>query len=57
MGSKILMTAWNKNWLQQKADTQKLEIIKQLVDVAFASDMEKALQYAKQGVKLAESDW
>ncbi len=39
----------------EKADTQKLEIIKQLVDVAFASDMEKALQYAKQGVKLAES--
>ncbi len=37
-----------------KADTQKLEIIKQLVDVAFVNDMEKALQYAQQGVKLAE---
>ena len=35
------------------ADAQKLEIIRQLVDVAFGSDMEKALQYARQGVQLA----
>jgi two-component sensor histidine kinase/Flp pilus assembly protein TadD len=37
-----------------KSDTQKLELLKQLVDVAFGSDMEKALEYAKQGVQLSE---
>lgn len=37
-----------------KADTQKLQIIKQLVDVAVASDMEKALQYSIEGVQLAD---
>lgn len=38
----------------EKSDTQKLELLKQLVDVAFGSDMEKALEYAKQGVQLSE---
>lgn len=37
-----------------KADTQKLNLLKQLVDVAFGSDMEKALGYAKQGVELSD---
>jgi two-component system, sensor histidine kinase PdtaS len=37
-----------------KADTQKLKIIKQLVDIAFASDMQKALEYSRQGVQLAD---
>ena len=37
-----------------KADTEKLQIIKQLVDVAFASDMQKALEYSRQGVQLAD---
>ena len=37
-----------------KADTQKLEILKQLVDVAFGSDLQKALAYAKQGVQLSD---
>lgn len=40
--------------LSAKADTQKLELLKQLADVAFISDMEKALKYAKQGVKLSD---
>ncbi|MEO9023169.1 MAG: tetratricopeptide repeat protein [Ginsengibacter sp.] len=37
-----------------KADTLKLEIIKQLVDKSFGSNMEKALEYAKQGVALSD---
>jgi two-component sensor histidine kinase len=37
-----------------KADTQKLNLLKQLVDVAFKSDLEKALGYAKRGVALSE---
>ncbi|MEO8414021.1 MAG: tetratricopeptide repeat protein [Ginsengibacter sp.] len=37
-----------------KADTQKLEILKQLVDDAFGSDLQKALVYAKQGVQLSD---
>ena len=37
-----------------KADTQKLDIIKQLVDVAFGSDIQKALGYSRSGVALAE---
>jgi len=36
-----------------KADTQKLEFLKELVDVAFQIDMQKALDYAGQGVILA----
>ena len=36
-----------------KADTQKLEVLKELVDVAFQIDMQKALDYARQGVTLA----
>lgn len=40
--------------LSAKADTQKLELLKQLVDVAFNADMEKALAYAKQGGALAD---
>src|SRR6185437_295087 len=35
-------------------DTQKLELIKQLADVAFQSDLEKALIYSRQGVQLSE---
>ncbi len=37
-----------------RADTQKLEILKQLTDVAFGIDMEKALEYSRQGVHLAD---
>lgn len=37
-----------------KANTQKLDLLKQLVDVAFESDLEKALEYAKRGVQLAD---
>jgi two-component sensor histidine kinase/Flp pilus assembly protein TadD len=37
-----------------KANTEKLQIIKQLVDVAFASDIQKALEYSIRGVELAE---
>lgn len=37
-----------------KADTQKLEIIKQMTDIAFRSDMQKALEYSRQGVQLAD---
>lgn len=38
----------------EKVDTQKLEILKKLVDIAFGADMEKALGYAKQGVQLSD---
>lgn len=38
----------------EKVDTNKLGIIKQLVDIAFNSDMAKALVFAKQGVGLAD---
>lgn len=37
-----------------KSDTEKLQIIKQLVDVAFSSDMQKALEYSRWGVQLAD---
>jgi len=37
-----------------KVDTQKLEIIKQLVDIAFKSDLQKALVFSRQGVQLAD---
>ncbi len=37
-----------------RSDTQKLELLKQLADVAFGSDMEKALEYAKEGAQLAD---
>ncbi|MEO8821676.1 MAG: tetratricopeptide repeat protein, partial [Ginsengibacter sp.] len=36
------------------SDTQKLELIKQLADVAFGSDMQKALEFSRQGVQLAD---
>lgn len=37
-----------------KADTIKLDLLSQLVTLAFASDIGKALEYAKQGVALSE---
>lgn len=37
-----------------KTGAQKLEILKQLVDAAFGSDLQKALAYAKQGVQLSD---
>lgn len=37
-----------------KVDAQKLEIIKQLVDIAFESDIEKALEFSRRGVQLAD---
>lgn len=44
-----------------KSDAQKLEILKHLVDVAFGTDMQKALEYAKQGVnlsnKIGDKNW
>src|SRR6185312_8935536 len=39
----------------EKADTQKLVLLKQLVDVAFGIDMQKALAYAKKGVQLSDN--
>jgi len=36
------------------ADTQELRILKQLVDVAFGSDLQKALAYARRGVQLSD---
>jgi hypothetical protein len=39
---------------KEKVDTQKLIQLKQLVDIAFGSDMEKALRYAKRGVELSD---
>ncbi len=38
----------------EKVDTQKLELLKKLVDVAFESDIKKALVYAKKGVELSD---
>ncbi|MEO8109644.1 MAG: histidine kinase dimerization/phosphoacceptor domain -containing protein [Ginsengibacter sp.] len=38
----------------EKADTNKLSLLKQLTDIAFESDMAKALLYARQGVQLAD---
>lgn len=44
-----------------KADTQRLEILSQMTDLAFGVDFTKALGYAKRGVALAEhsndKDW
>src|SRR6185312_1096386 len=37
-----------------KSDTQKLGILRQLVDAAFGTDMQQALLYAKRGVQLAD---
>jgi two-component sensor histidine kinase len=38
----------------EKDDAQKLELLKQLVDAASGSDMQKALGYAKRGVQLSD---
>ncbi|MEO5500914.1 MAG: histidine kinase dimerization/phosphoacceptor domain -containing protein [Ginsengibacter sp.] len=38
----------------EKVDTQKLNYLKQLVNMAFATDMQLALLYAKRGVALAD---
>lgn len=38
----------------EKSDTQKLNDLKQLVNMAFATDMQQALLYAKRGVALAD---
>ena len=38
----------------EKVDTQKLNYLKQLVDMAFATDMQQALVYAQRGVALAD---
>ncbi|MEO8822465.1 MAG: histidine kinase dimerization/phosphoacceptor domain -containing protein [Ginsengibacter sp.] len=43
-----------KKLSETKVDTQKLNLLKQLVDVAFGNDMEKALEYAKKGVQLSD---
>ncbi|MEO6837721.1 MAG: tetratricopeptide repeat protein [Ginsengibacter sp.] len=37
-----------------KADTQKLELLKDLVGVAFSYDIGKSLEFAKQGVQLSD---
>ncbi|MDE3184251.1 MAG: tetratricopeptide repeat protein [Bacteroidota bacterium] len=37
----------------EKVYSQKLELLEQLVNVAFGSDMQKALEYAKKGVELS----
>jgi two-component sensor histidine kinase/Flp pilus assembly protein TadD len=37
-----------------KSDTQKLNVVKQLVDLAFRTDIEVALVFARQGVRLSE---
>ncbi|MDQ6763036.1 MAG: tetratricopeptide repeat protein, partial [Bacteroidota bacterium] len=38
----------------EKTDTSKLDLLEQLTDSAFGSDIAKALVYAKQGVQLAD---
>lgn len=38
----------------EKTDTVKLELLKQLADVAFNNDMQKALEYATRGGELAD---
>jgi two-component system, sensor histidine kinase PdtaS len=38
----------------EKADTQKLQLLKELVDAAFNLDMQKALEYARQGVAFSD---
>jgi two-component sensor histidine kinase/Flp pilus assembly protein TadD len=38
----------------EQVDTQKLALLKQLVDIAFDADMQKALEYAKKGVQLSD---
>jgi tetratricopeptide (TPR) repeat protein len=37
-----------------KSDTQKFNVVKQLVDLAFRTDIQMALVFARQGVKLSE---
>lgn len=37
-----------------KSDSNRLEILNHLVDIAFGSDIQKALEYAKQGVLLSD---
>ncbi|MEO7835341.1 MAG: tetratricopeptide repeat protein, partial [Ginsengibacter sp.] len=37
-----------------KVNSRKLEIIKQLVDISFESDIQKALEFSRQGVQLAD---
>ena len=43
-----------KQLSSEKSPSKKLEIINQLVDIAFNTDMQQALVYAKQGVALSE---
>jgi two-component sensor histidine kinase len=38
----------------EKTGTKKLELLQQLVDTAFGEDIQKALEYAKQGVQLSD---
>ncbi len=53
-GQPVLFDSLEQKLASEKADTQKLETLKALVDVAFGTDMQKALAYAKQGVQLAD---
>ncbi len=43
-----------KEFAIAKSDTQKLNILKQLTNLAFGTDMEKALNFSRRGVALAE---
>ena len=52
-GQKSAYDSLERSLASAKADTQKLEVLKELVDVAFQIDMQKALDYARQGVTLA----
>ncbi|MEO6637742.1 MAG: histidine kinase dimerization/phosphoacceptor domain -containing protein, partial [Ginsengibacter sp.] len=38
----------------EKVDTNKLNLLKQLTEIAFGSDMERALTYARQGVQISD---
>ena len=38
----------------EKTGTKKLELLQQLVDTAFGEDIQRALEYAKQGVQLSD---
>ena len=53
-GQRTPFDSLNMKLTEAKSDTQKLSILEELVDVAFGTDMEKALEFAKQGVQLSD---
>lgn len=53
-GQKTRFDSLEQKIASEKADTQKLNDLKQLVNMALESDMQQALFYAKRGVALAD---